>query len=97
METSLFGKPSNILGVPTKELILRGSGLKFQQGSKFIDLLKNLNNSFDLNKIFKKATSLDSISENGIYLLEEKIVICIEGVKVTLESLITTYISYLEE
>lgn len=97
MEKSLFGKPSNILGVPTKELILRGSGLKFQQGSKFIDLLKNLNSSFDLNKIFKKATSLDSISENGIYLLEEKIVICIEGVKVTLESLITTYISYLEE
>jgi hypothetical protein len=56
METSLFGKPTNILGVPSKELILRGTSLKFQQGSKFIDLLKT-NNSLDLSKILKTAES----------------------------------------
>lgn len=96
METTLFGKPSNILGIPSKELILRGTSLKFQQGGKFIDLLK-ANGSFDIHKILKTADTEESITQDGIYLVGEKVVICIESVKIALEKLVNSYISYLEE
>lgn len=101
-ETTLLGKPTNILGTLTKELVLRGSSLKFQQGGKFIDILKKLDELENASEIFKTTESLDSVSEDGIYVLreegkEEKIIICSNGVKVTIENFIDSYVSFLKE
>lgn len=95
--STLFGKPTNILGESTKELILKGSSLKFQWGNKFIELIKEGKLNVEKDNILKEADSIDSISKDGIYLVGDKIIICINGNKTTIEKAIISYISYLEE
>ena len=96
--TTIAGKPSNVLGDKDSTLILRGSSVKIQWGNKFIDVIKNGKIASEYEKILKIADSIDSVTKDGIYLIEESVWAVINGVKVQLcGDSVTTYVSFLTD
>lgn len=96
MSDSFLGKPTNMVGIPSKELILKGTALKFQWGNKFIEIIKN--GKINSDKILKTASNEDSVNTDGIYITDDnKLVVCVDGTKLSLGEAVTSYISYLEE
>lgn len=82
--TVIAGKPSNTVGDKDSVLVLRGSSVRVQWGNKFIDLIKNGKVNVEYDKILKKVDSVESIKQDGIYLVEDQIWINIDGTKVQL-------------
>lgn len=98
IKTVIAGKNSNVIGNSESPLILRGQGIKVQWGNKFIDLIKNGKINVDSEKILKIADSIESVTTDGIYLIEDQIWVVIDKVKTQLSgSSDTTYISFLVE
>ena len=71
IKTVIAGKNSNVIGNSESPLILRGQGIKVQWGNKFIDLIKNGKINVDSEKILKIADSIESVTTDGIYLIED--------------------------
>lgn len=97
---SMFGKVFNTVGSTDSNFVIKTKGdLKVQWGNKFIDLIKDgkiIQNNPDL---LKTVSTVDQITENGIYLIQNtgEIWINIDNVKINLSSVSdTTYVSYLE-
>lgn len=66
----LFGKSYETIGETSGDLLLKTRGnVKVQVGSSFVDLIKGgeLNASVD---VIKEASSLESISDNGLYIID---------------------------
>lgn len=78
MSDIIAGKPSNIIGNPNTELILRGTKIKYQQGNRFIDLLKNNSNN---QKFLHQVNSINDVKEDGIYLIGTDLFIVINDNK----------------
>lgn len=98
IKTVIAGKNSNVIGNSESPLILRGQGIKVQWGNKYIDLIKNGKINVDSEKILKIADSIESVTTDGIYLIEDQIWVVIDKVKTQLSgSSDTTYISFLVE
>lgn len=98
IKTVIAGKNSNVIGNSESPLILRGQGIKVQWGNKFIDLIKNGKINVDSEKILKTADSIESVTTDGIYLIEDQIWVVIDKVKTQLSgNSDTTYISFLVE
>lgn len=98
IKTVIAGKNSNVIGNSESPLILRGQGIKVQWGNKFIDLIKNGKINVDSEKILKIADSIESVTTDGIYLIEDQIWVVIDKVKTQLSgNSATTYISFLVE
>lgn len=96
VSTVIAGKPSNTVGEKNSTLILRGSSVKIQWGNKFIDLVKNGKINVEADKILKTANTVEEITTDGIYLIDESIWVVIGGTKVQLAGdTSTTYVSYL--
>lgn len=96
--TVIAGKPSNTVGNKDSVLVLRGSSIKIQWGNKFIDLIKNGKINVESDKILKNADSIENVSTDGIYLIEDSVWAVIGGVKIQLSGdSSTTYVSYLIE
>lgn len=94
--TVIAGKPSNTVGEKNSTLILRGSSVKIQWGNKFIDLVKNGKINAETDKILKTASTVEEITTDGIYLIDESIWVVIGGTKIQLAGdTSTTYVSYL--
>jgi len=69
--TVIAGRPSNTVGDKDSTLVLRGSSIKIQWGNKFIDLLKNGKINVEVEKILKVSDSVDNITSDGLYLIED--------------------------
>lgn len=92
----IAGKPSNTVGEKDSTLVLRGSSIKIQWGNKFIDLIKNGKINTNTDKILKTANSVEDITSDGIYLVEDSVWAVIGGTKIQLAGdSATTYVSYL--
>lgn len=79
--TTIAGKPSNIIGDQYSQLILRGSSIRVQWGNRFIDLIKNGKIAIEEQEIFKTANSEEELNKDGIYKINEEIYIVISGIK----------------
>ena len=94
----IAGKNSNIIGESGSNLILKGQGLKFQFGNKFIDIVKNGKVVSSNDIVLKTANSVDDIIHNGIYLIgENEIWVNIGGNKIKLSNSDTSYVSFLTQ
>ena len=97
-KTNLFGKAFNTIGSTDSNFIIKTKGdLKVQWGNKFIDVIKNGKIASENPNFFKIVNSIEEIKNNGIYLVEDKSYIMIEGnlIEVTKES--DLYVSFLTE
>jgi hypothetical protein len=66
----LFGRSYETIGETSGDLLLKTRGnVKVQVGSSFVDLIKGgeINASVD---VIKEASSLESISDNGLYIID---------------------------
>lgn len=96
--TVIAGRPSNTVGDKDSALVLRGSSIKIQWGNKFIDLLKNGKINVEVEKILKVSDSVDNITSDGVYLIEDQVWVSIEGTKIQLSgNSENTYISFLTD
>lgn len=87
-----------IIGEKDTALILKGTSIKVQWGNKFIDIIRNGKIAVDDKNIFNVIESEDQIKKDGIYLLENDLIVSISGTNVKLNREgQTTYISYLTE
>ena len=94
----LFGRSYETIGETSGDLLLKTRGnVKVQVGSSFIDLIKGgeLNASVD---VIKEASSLDSISGNGLYIIDSALYVRYEDTTIPLStSEQTNAVSYLEQ
>ena len=98
---NIFNQNYEELGSLDKNLILQTQGkVKIRYGKKFIDLL---NNNGELNvevpEIFKKVSSKDEITSDGIYTIDDEVCINANGVLIELSpsSEETFYVSFSED
>lgn len=96
---NIFGKPHNVVGESSSDLILRCKGsVKIQWGNKFIDLIKdgkiNVNSKF----IFTVNTAEDIGSKDGLYVTSEGSIYLKSGdTIINLAGEVgTTYVSFME-
>lgn len=84
----LFGRTYSIVGNSDSDFIIKTRGqVKVQWGKKFIDIIKDGKLNVDVTLI-KEVSSIDSITSDGIYMLEgsNTVVVRINGVTVSLVS-----------
>lgn len=84
----LFGRTYSTVGNSDSDFIIKTRGqVKVQWGKKFIDIIKDGKLNVDVTLI-KKVSSIDSITSDGIYMLEgsNTVVVRIGGVTVSLAS-----------
>lgn len=84
----LFGRTYSTVGNSDSDFIIKTRGqVKVQWGKKFIDIIKNGKLNVDVTLI-KEVSSIDSITSDGIYMLEgsNTVVVRINGVTVSLVS-----------
>lgn len=84
----LFGRTYSTVGNSDSDFIIKTRGqVKVQWGKKFIDIIKDGKLNVDVTLI-KEVSSIDSITSDGIYMLEgsNTIVVRINGVTVSLVS-----------
>lgn len=98
---NIFNQNYEELGSLDKNLVLQTQGkVKIQYGKKFIDLL---NNNGELNvevpEIFKKVSSKNEITSDGIYTIDDKVYINANGVLIELSPSgeETFYVSFITE
>lgn len=75
------------IGNSKENLVLKTAGkLKVQWGNKFIDLLDNNGKlNFKHQTIVKSADSIDSINSNGIYVVDNNVIVKINDTIITLK------------
>lgn len=96
--TVIAGKPSNTVGEKDAVLILRGSSVKVQWGNKFIDVVKNGKINVEYDKVLKSADSVESIKQDGVYLIDDQIWVSINGTKIQLAGTDSkVYVSFAEK
>ena len=96
--TVIAGKPSNTVGEKDAVLILRGSSVKVQWGNKFIDVVKNGKINAEYDKVLKSIDSVESIKQDGIYLIDDQIWVNINGTKIQLAGTDSkVYVSFAEK
>lgn len=97
---NLFGKPYNSIGSTDSNLIIQSKGdIKIRWGNKFIDLIKNgkLQSGSSSTSIITEISSADSITEDGIYLVDGKdVYISLKGNVVPITKNESTSIIYSE-
>lgn len=84
----LFGRTYSTVGNSDSDFIIKTRGqVKVQWGKKFIDIIKDGKLNVDVTLI-KEVSSIDSITSDGIYMLEgsNTVVVRINGVTVSLVS-----------
>lgn len=84
----LFGRTYSTVGNSDSDFIIKTRGqVKVQWGKKFIDIIKDGKLNVDVTLI-KEVSSIDSITSDGIYMLEgsNTVVVRINGVTVSLAS-----------
>lgn len=84
----LFGRTYSTVGNSDSDFIIKTRGqVKVQWGKKFIDIMKDGKLNVDVTLI-KEVSSIDSITSDGIYMLEgsNTVVVRINGVTVSLVS-----------
>lgn len=84
----LFGRTYSTVGNSDSDFIIKTRGqVKVQWGKKFIDIIKDGKLNVDVTLI-KEVSSIDSITSDGIYMLEgsNTVVVRINGVTVPLVS-----------
>lgn len=84
----LFGRTYSTVGNSDSDFIIKTRGqVKVQWGKKFIDIVKDGKLNVDVTLI-KEVSSIDSITSDGIYMLEgsNTVVVRINGVTVSLVS-----------
>lgn len=84
----LFGRTYSTVGNSDSDFIIKTRGqVKVQWGKKFIDIIKDGKLNVDATLI-KEVSSIDSITSDGIYMLEgsNTVVVRINGVTVSLVS-----------
>ncbi len=84
----LFGRTYSTVGNSDSDFIIKTRGqVKVQLGKKFIDIIKDGKLNVDVTLI-KEVSSIDSITSDGIYMLEgsNTVVVRINGVTVSLVS-----------
>lgn len=84
----LFGRTYSTVGNSDSDFIIKTRGqVKVQWGKKFIDIIKDGKLNVDVTLI-KEVSSIDSITSDGIYMLEgsNTVVVRINGVTVSLIS-----------
>ena len=84
----LFGRTYSTVGNSDSDFIIKTRGqVKVQWGKKFIDIIKDGKLNADVTLI-KEVSSIDSITSDGIYMLEgsNTVVVRINGVTVSLVS-----------
>ena len=84
----LFGRTYSTVGNSDSDFIIKTRGqVKVQWGKKFIDIIKDGKLNVDVTLI-KEVSSIDSITSDGIYMLEgsNTVVVRINGVTVCLVS-----------
>lgn len=82
----LFGRTYSTVGNSDSDFIIKTRGqVKVQWGKKFIDIIKDGKLNVDVTLI-KEVSSIDSITSDGIYMLEgsNTVVVRINGVTVSL-------------
>lgn len=95
--TVIAGKPSNTVGEKDAVLILRGSSVKVQWGNKFIDVVKNGKINAEYDKVLKSVDSVESIKQDGVYLIDDQIWVSINGTKIQLAGTDSkVYVSFAE-
>lgn len=98
LSNNIGGKPSNIIGDASSQLILKGTSVKIQWGNKFIDIIKNGKINTEVENILQVVNSEDDITSDGIYLIKDDIWININGVKKIISNdSEKTYVSFLTE
>lgn len=94
----LFGRSYETIGETSGDLLLKTRGnVKVQVGSSFVDLIKGgeLNASVD---VIKEASSLESISDNGLYIIDSALYVRYEDNTIPLvTSEQINAVSYLEQ
>lgn len=99
-QLTMFGKTYDTVGSANTNLLLQTKGdIKIRWGNKFIDLIKNGKINVDVD-LLKKVKDKDSISKDGIYLVENgetsEVWLFIEGILINLIGEIgTTYVSFI--
>lgn len=92
----MFGKSYDSIGSTNSNFIIKTKGdLKVQWGNKFITLIKNGKIAQESTKLLNIANSIDDITKDGIYLIDDLVWVVIDGTKVQLNSSSDTFISYL--
>lgn len=95
--TVIAGKPSNTVGNKDSVLVLQGSSVRVQWGNKFIDLIKNGKINAEYDKVLKSVDSVESIKQDGIYLVKDQVWINLNNTKVQLAGTNSTiYVSFAE-
>lgn len=96
--TVIAGKPSNTVGEKDAVLILRGSSVKVQWGNKFIDIVKNGKINAEYDKVLRSVDSVESIKQDGVYLIDDQIWVSINGTKIQLAGTDSkVYVSFAEK
>lgn len=83
----LFGRTYSTVGNSDSDFIIKTRGqVKVQWGKKFIDIIKD--GKLNVDVTLKEVSSIDSITSDGIYMLEgsNTVVVRINGVTVSLVS-----------
>lgn len=94
---SIAGKLSNIVGNQNTNLILQGRSIKIQWGNRFIDLIKDGKIASSSDIALEEASSIDEVSKNGLYLINEEIWLKLGDNKINLSSQTNSnFISYIQ-
>lgn len=98
-KTNMFGKTYNTIGSAESNFIIKTKGdVKIQWGNKYIDLIKNGKVNSSSQNLINTVSSVDEITEDGIYYIEDGqlIYVCVNGNTVLLNG-DSSSISYAEE
>lgn len=94
----LFGRAYESIGDTSGDLILKTRGnIKVQVGSSFVDLIKGGKINVDVD-IVKGASSKDSISDNGIYVVDQTVYVKYQDTVLPLNDIEgKNYVSYIAQ
>ena len=96
-KTNLFGKTYNTVGSTDSNFIIKTKGdLKVQWGNKYIDILKNGKIASSSEGFIYEYNSIDEIKKDGLYLINDQVVIRCNNKNIELNNFENTYISYLQ-